>query len=119
MMRRMKWNGQPRNTYGYSLYNNITADSRYRKSAINGIQMETNETLLSTYSLPALRIYLEAKGKTIGLLEDKIDKYSWTQGRKDFFNRIQDTLTIKKKMLLTGRKGQPESRERSGARLID
>ena len=38
--------------------------------------METNETLLSTYSLPALRIYLEAKGKTIGLLEDKIDKYS-------------------------------------------
>ena len=26
--------------------------------------------------LPAPRIYLEAKGKTIGLLEDKIDKYS-------------------------------------------
>ena len=34
---------------------------------------------------PALRIYLEAKGKTIGLPEDKIDKYSRTQGRKDFF----------------------------------
>lgn len=40
-------------------------------------------------------------------------------GRKDFFSRIQDTLTIKKKMLLTGRKGQSESRERSGAHIID
>ena len=31
-----------------------------------------------------LRIYLEAKGKTVGLPEGKTDKYSQTQGRKDF-----------------------------------
>ena len=37
---------------------------------------------------PTQRIYLEAKGKTIGLLEDKTDKYSWTQGRKNFFKHL-------------------------------
>ena len=46
--------------------------------------METNETSLSTYSPTAPHPENLSRGKTIGLPEGKIDKYSQTQGRKDF-----------------------------------
>lgn len=58
--------------------------------------------ILSTYTpTPCLRhtgIYLEVKGKTIGLLEDKIGSHELKVG-KDFFSSIQDALTIKKKII--------------------